>query len=94
MAASFRMEDELVQRLKRYALANDVSASAVVREALMRHLDSPQHDAYVLDANLFGRHHSGTRGTTTLRSVERKAQVRERLHAKHAPKCSPSTQAR
>lgn len=84
MATSIRMDEQLVLRLKRYAQAHDVSASNVVREALTLYLDGRRQDAYELGADLFGRHRSGDVETT--RSVERKARVRDRIHARYARK--------
>ncbi len=84
MAASIRMDEHLLLRLKRYAQANDLSASNVVREALTLYLDDRQQSAFEAGADLFGRHRSSTEGASTL-SVDRKARVRDRLHAKHKP---------
>lgn len=81
MAASIRMDEQLLLRLKHYAQAHDLSASNVVREALTLYLDGHQQDAYALGADLFGRHRSGDGETT--RSVERKTHVRDRIRAKH-----------
>lgn len=85
MTSSFRMDEELLLRLRHYAQAHDTSASNVVREALTLYLDGRQQNAYELGANLFGRHRSGDT-TGTERSVERKAIVRDRLHARRKPR--------
>jgi predicted DNA-binding protein len=84
MAASIRMDDQLLQRLKRYAQAHDLSASSIVREALTRYLDDHQQTAFEMGADLFGRHCSGA-GVQTRRSVERKAHLRARVHGKRRP---------
>lgn len=54
MAASICMYDDLLARLKQYAKANGVSASAVVRDALTRYLVGEQPSAFELGAALFG----------------------------------------
>lgn len=82
MATSIRMDDELQTRLKQYAQAHNVSASLVVREAVMRYLDEQQLGAHELGAHLFGRHRSTQAGHSN-RSLDRKARLRERMHAKH-----------
>lgn len=84
MSVSFRMDEHLLARLRRYAQAREISASAVVREALARYLDHEQASAYELGADLFGRHRSLDAGTSA-RSVERKARMRSRVRAKRRP---------
>lgn len=81
MATSIRMDEQLQLRLKRYAQTHDLSASNVVREALTQYLDEREQNPFELGADLFGRHRSGDAGVTT-RSTERKARVRDRIHAK------------
>ncbi|MBK9655101.1 MAG: ribbon-helix-helix protein, CopG family [Rhodanobacteraceae bacterium] len=82
MATSIRMEDDLLARLKQYAQAQDLSASAVVREALTQYLDGRQRSPFELGAALFGRHRSDDSGASS-RSERRKGVVRERLRTKH-----------
>jgi plasmid stability protein len=82
MATSIRMEEELVVRLKQYAQTHDLSASAVVREALTQFLDSQQRSPFDLGAPFFGRHRSDSAGVSN-RSEQRKALVMERLRSKH-----------
>lgn len=82
MSTSFRMDDELQARLKQYAQTRNISASLVVREALTRYLDAQELGAHALGEHLFGRHRSAEVGRSA-RSSDRKAQLRQRLHAKH-----------
>lgn len=64
--------------------------AAPIREALTCYLDGRQQDAYALGTDLFGRHRSGGDGATA-RSIERKAHIRDRLHARRVPESSFST---
>ncbi len=82
MPASIRMDDDLLARLKVYAAANDVSASAVVREALSLYLAGRQQTPYELGADLFGRQRSQTTGVSSL-SLERKQALARELKRKY-----------
>lgn len=82
MAASIRMDDALLQRLKQYAQAHEVSASLVVREALVRYLDAQQQTPHELGEHLFGRHGSND-AEAGQRSRTRKQRMRDHMHAKH-----------
>lgn len=82
MATSIRMDEELQQRLKQYAQTHNISASLVVREAVARYLDEQQLGVHALGEHLFGRHRSAELGHTS-RSQDRKARMREAMHAKH-----------
>lgn len=77
---SVRLPTEIEKELEVYSMASHKSKSDIIKEALIKYLDAvrEEKDSYELGKEFFGK-----RGSGNITPRDYKAEVKEKIRAKH-----------
>lgn len=78
---SLRLHDDMERQLDEIATSENISRSAIVKEALRRYITDyeKKHSPFKLGEELFGRHGSGRSDLSTSYRKEIKGKIRDKM---------------